>query len=155
METSLTKTLAAKLQISVAKVYKRYRAILQMPEGTYTGLRVTVEGEGKPPLVAQWGGVTLKHRRDAALIDHPRRIWNDRTDLEQRLLADECELCGSHTHVQVHHIRSLRDLKKRGRAEKPAWVKAMVTRQRKTLIVCRTCHMDIQHGRPPRRARAV
>jgi group II intron reverse transcriptase/maturase len=155
METSLTKTLAAKLRISVAKVYKRYQAILQTPAGTYKGLRVTVEREGKPPLVAQWGGVTLKHRRDAVLSDQPRRIWNDRTDLEQRLLADECELCGSHKHVEVHHVRSLKSLKNRGRAEKPAWVKAMVARQRKTLIVCRTCHMDIQHGRPPRRVRAA
>jgi hypothetical protein len=121
METSLTKTLAAKLQISVAQVDKRYRATLQTPEGNSTGLRVTVERAGKPPLATQWGGVTLKHRPDAVLHDQPRPIWNnDRTDLEQRLLADECELCGSHKHVEVHHVRSLKDLKRRGRAEKPA-----------------------------------
>jgi len=156
METSLTKTLAAKLRISVAKVYRRYQAILQTPEGTYKGLRATVERAGKPPLVAYWGGVTLKHRRDAVLNDQPRCIWNnDRTDLEQRLLADECELCGSHKHVEVHHVRSLKNLKYRGRAEKPAWVRVMVARQRKTLIVCRTCHMDIQHGRPLRRVQAA
>ena len=156
METSLTKTLAAKLQISVAKVYKRYRATLQTPEGNSTGLRVTVERTGKPPLVTQWGGVTLKHRPDAVLNDQPRPIWNNqRTDLEQRLLADECELCGSHKHVEVHHVRSLKDLKRRGRAEKPAWVRVMVARQRKTLVVCRMCHMDIQHGRPFRHVRAA
>ena len=156
METSLTKTLAAKLRISVAKVYRRYQAILQTPEGRYKGLRVMVERVGKPPLVANWGGVTLKHRRDAVLNDQPRRIWsNDRTDLEQRLLADECELCGSHQHVEVHHVRSLKNLKRRGRTEKPAWARVMVARQRKTLIVCRTCHMDIQHGRPLRRVQAV
>jgi hypothetical protein len=28
----------------------------------------------------------------------------------------------------------------------------MAARHRKTLVVCRTCHMDIQHGRPRRRA---
>jgi hypothetical protein len=107
-------------------------------------------------LIAYWGGVTLKHRRDAILNDQPRRIWrNDRTDLEQRLLADECELCGSHKHVEVHHSRSLKNLKRRGRAEKPAWARVMAARQRKTLIVCRTCHMDIQHGRPLRRVQAA
>jgi hypothetical protein len=100
--------------------------------------------------------VTLKHRPDAVLNDQPRPIWNnERTDLEQRLLADECELCGSHKHVEVHHVRSLKDLKRRGRAEKPAWVRAMVARQRKTLVVCRMCHMDIQHGRPFRHVRAA
>ena len=152
METSLTKTLAAKLRISVAKVYRRHRAMLQTPAGPYKGLRVTVERSGKKPLVATWGGVTLKHRKDAVLDDQPRRVWNnDRTDLEQRLLADECELCGSRKNVEVHHVRALKNLKRRGRAEKPAWVRAMVARQRKTLVVCRTCHMDIQHGRPPRK----
>src|SRR5262249_35059942 len=78
-------------------------------------------------------------------------VWNGRTDLEQRLLANTCELCDSHQRVEVHHIRALRNLTKRGQAEKSAWVRAMATRRRKTLVVCRTCHMDIQHGRPLQR----
>jgi hypothetical protein len=28
----------------------------------------------------------------------------------------------------------------------------MAAHQRKTLVLCHTCHMDIQHGRPLRRA---
>ena len=151
MEQSLTKTLAAKLKISVPKVYRRYQAILQTPEGIYKGLRVRTERRGRKPLVAEWGDITLKHRNDAVLDDQPRRVWNNlRTDLEYRLVANKCELCGSREHVQVHHVRALRDLRKRGRAEKPNWVKVMAARQRKTLIVCRTCHMDIQYGRPLR-----
>jgi hypothetical protein len=155
MEQSLTKTLAHKLQISVPKVYERFGALLQTPDGTYKGLRVVVERANKPPLVATWGGIPLKRDLQATLDDEPPHVWNTRTDLEQRLLADTCELCGSHQHVEVHHIRALRDLRKRGRADKPAWVRAMATRRRKTLVVCRTCHMDIQHGRPLRRVRAA
>jgi hypothetical protein len=155
METSLTKTLAAKLRISVPKVYDRYQAVLRTPDGPYKGLRATVEREGKRPLVAEWGGIALKRNLDAALDDHPAPVRHGRTELEQRLLADECELCGSRTNVEVHHIRALKDLKTRGRAEKPAWVRAMAARQRKTLVVCRTCHQDIQYGRPFRRVNAA
>jgi hypothetical protein len=151
MEVSLTKTLAAKLQISVSKVYDRYHSILQTPDGPRKVLKVAVARGTRHPLVAIWGGIPLKYRKDAILHDQPRRIWNnDRTDLEQRLLADTCELCGSHADVEVHHVRVLKNLMRPGRAERPDWVRVMISRHRKTLVVCRTCHMDIQHGRPRR-----
>jgi group II intron reverse transcriptase/maturase len=153
MEQSLTKTLAHKLRISVPKVYDRFGTILQTPNGPYKGLQVTVERADKPALVATWGGIPLKRDLEVTLNDQPPRIWNVRTDLEQRLLANTCELCASHERVEVHHIRALRNLTKRCQAEKPAWVRAMATRRRKTLVVCRTCHMDIQHGRPLRHVR--
>ena len=71
-----------------------------------------------------------------------------RSDLIRRLQADTCELCGSHENCEVHHIRKLVDVKKRwaGRREKPAWVQKMVMLRRKTLIVCRQCHLAIHNG---------
>jgi len=48
----------------------------------------------------------------------------------------------------VHHIRALKDLNRYTGREKPEWVKRMAARQRKTLILCRTCHQDITYGRP-------
>ena len=74
--------------------------------------------------------------------------WDARTELVQRLLADTCELCGSRADIEVHHIRALKDLKRYGRPEKPAWVKTMAARRRKTLVVCRSCHKDIHQGQP-------
>jgi hypothetical protein len=148
METSLTKTLARKLRLSVRQVYRRFRGTTEVDGRTYKVLRATVEREGKRPLVAEWGGIPLRWRIDAALDDDPARVWSQRTDLERRLLADECELCGSRHAVEVHHIRALKDLRRRGRAEKPEWVKKMAARQRKTLVVCRKCHEDIHYGRP-------
>ncbi len=65
---------------------------------------------------------------------------------QQRVLADRCELCGSKEKVEVHHIRKLADLEKPGRRAKPAWVKQMAARRRKTLIVCRKCHEAIHAG---------
>jgi len=150
MEQSLTKTLAAKLKISVAKVYDHFGTTLQTPDGPYKGLQVVMERTDRTPLVATWGGINLKRNLDVVLHDQPARIWNTRTDLEQRLLANTCELCGSRDNVQVHHIRAMKDLWVRGRSEKPAWVVAMAARHRKTLVVCLQCHTDIQHGHPRR-----
>ncbi len=149
MERSLTTTLAGKHRTSVQKVYKRYGTTIQRPEGSYKCLRVVIErGEGKRPLVAEWGGIPLRRRKDAVLDDQPKRVWNVGTELLQRFLADKCELCGSHEDVQVHHVRAVKDLQPQRKGPRPEWVKVMIARHRKTLVVCRTCHMDIHQGRP-------
>jgi group II intron reverse transcriptase/maturase len=151
METSLTKTLAAKLKLSVRQVYAKYHTTLATDGKSYKGLQTVIyRGEDKKPLVAQWGGIPLRRQMDHPLPDRPYPYWDARTEIVQRLLADTCELCGSHTAIEVHHIRALKDLKPYGRADKPAWVKTMAARHRKTLVVCRFCHKDIHQGRPPK-----
>jgi hypothetical protein len=148
MERSLTKTLAHKLRISVKQVYRRFQTTTETDRGPRKVLRVEVErGGGKKPLVARWGGISLARDTEAVLDEDPPIIWGSRTEIEERLLADRCELCGSREDIEVHHIRALRDLRKGGRAEKPAWVKVMAARQRKTLVVCHKCHTDIHAGR--------
>jgi hypothetical protein len=67
METSMTKTLARKLRISVRKVYKRFRNTLQAPDGPHKVLQVKVERPERPPLVATWGNISLAHRKGASL----------------------------------------------------------------------------------------
>jgi Type II intron maturase/Reverse transcriptase (RNA-dependent DNA polymerase) len=148
MQQSLTKTLAKKFRTSVTKVYRRYGATHQVDGRIYKVLQVTVDrGEGKRPLIARWGGIPLKWRMTALLDDNPPRVWSVRSELLDRLLADACELCGSHEAVEVHHIRKLADLQRKGHGQKPAWVRHMAARQRKTLVVCRKHHEDIQYGR--------
>jgi hypothetical protein len=85
--------------------------------------------------------------RGAAGDDDPPRIWNVGTDLLRRFLADTCELCGTPEGVQVHHIRALKQLQPRRPGPKPEWVKVMAARHRKTLVVCRACHVGIHDGR--------
>ncbi len=147
MERSLVQTLAHKLRISVRTVYRRYQTTLKTDSGPRTRLQVTVErGEGQKPLVAKWGGISLSRNMKVVLNDSPVNIVGPRTELERRLLADTCELCGSQLDIQVHHVRSLKDLHKKGRIPPPKWVQIMAARQRKTLVVCRQCHMDIHAG---------
>lgn len=149
LEWSLTQTLAEKLKISVRQVYRRYQTMLPTEHGPRAGLQVTVPQEdGQKPLVATWGGITLARQPKAVLNDQPLHIWGSRTELEQRLLADTCELCGSHDDIQVHHIRALKDLQRKGRTERPEWIKIMAARRRKTLVTCRRCHLAIHAGHP-------
>ena len=150
MELSLTKTLAAKHKTSARKMRRRYAATADTEHGPRACLKVIVQrDDGKRPLVAQFGGIPLKRQRQAVLVDQqPQRYRSDRTELIKRLLADECELCGSTVNIQVHHIRALRDLNVKGQRPKPLWVQMMATRKRKTLVVCRACHMEIHAGHP-------
>lgn len=158
MMQSLTKTLACKHKTTIQKTVKGYKAEQTIKGVTYKVLQALVKREGKKPLIATWGGISLKWDIKANLIDQPQRQpWNCRSELERRLLAQICEQCGA-THltdkIEVHHIRALKDLNKYTGREKPLWVQKMVARRRKTLVLCRTCHMDIQYGRPLRRQKS-
>ena len=98
--------------------------------------------------MTQFGGIHLRRNRQAVLVDQqPQRYRSDRNELIKRLEADVFEMCGSTEDIDVHHIRALRDMNVKGRREKPKWVQIMAARQRKTLVVCRTCHIHIHHGR--------
>jgi hypothetical protein len=151
MELSLTRTLANKHKSRLSKVYRKYQITMATPHGTHKVLQVTVpRGEGKKPLVARFGGIELRWQKTAILNDRPKEVYNSRSEIEQRLLAQRCELCGVEEACEVHHIRKLADLHKPGRKDKPAWANRMAMRKRKTLVVCRSCHEAIHYGKPKR-----
>ena len=62
------------------------------------------------------------------------------------ILANECEMCGSMVDIQVHHVRALSDLNVKGQRKKPLCIQIMAARRRKTLVVCRPCHLTIHGG---------
>lgn len=150
MQRSLTKTLAAKLRISVPQVYERLATTIETEHGPRRVLEVRIDRRDKQPLIARWGGISLAWKLDSTLFDREPVPIINMTELVQRLLADACELCGSQDDVQVHHIRALKDLRQFGRSEKPLWVQVMAARRRKTLVVCHACHRAIHEGRPTR-----
>jgi group II intron reverse transcriptase/maturase len=147
-ELSLVKTLAKKFKTTCQKIYKRYRATIDTKDGTYRVLQITVERDGKLPLKTYFGGVSLQWNKWAKIDDNQaNHIWNGRSEVVQRLLAQECEICGATDNIEVHHIRKLADIKQQGCKERPEWMKKMSARRRKTLVVCRQCHEKIQYGR--------
>jgi len=158
METALTKTLAHKFKLSVSHIYKKYRNTAIVNSQRYKILSVEVPTQRGIRRI-QWGAIPLKTVKPASekIEDTKHReTWtNIRSDLITRLQANTCELCGSQEKIRVHHIRKLADLKKRwaGRATKPKWVQQMIAMNRKTLVVCYKCHVDIHAGRPIPRSR--
>lgn len=151
MRTSLLKTLAHKHKSSVAKMADKHTATVKTADGPRRCLEVSVPRVGKKPLIARFGGIPLKVQQRATIEDQPlARHSLGRTELLQRLLAETCEVCGSMQNIEVHHIRKLADVNPKGHKPKPDWMHLMASRQRKTLVLCRTCHDDLHAGRPLR-----
>lgn len=151
MQRSLLKTLAAKHKTSLSAMARKYRTTTTTAAGKRLScLEVRVPREGKPDLVARFGGISLTRTPHAILDDHPIPIRRSGTELIRRLTAEECELCGSRDTIQVHHIRKLADLKRKWGKEPPGWVRRMAEMRRKTLVVCHACHVNIHAGRPTR-----
>lgn len=146
--TSLLKTLAAKHKATVNSMARKHRSTLVVDGRCYRVFKVTIERADKRPLVAHFGANPLKRNpRPAEIVDNPPRISTCRSDLLKRMLAEECEMCGSKGCIQVHHVRKLKDLNQPGRKAKPAWVARMAAFRRKTLMVCEECHAAIHAGR--------
>jgi len=149
MQQSLLKTLARKHQTRMSSIRAKYKTTTLTPAGKrLTCLQVRVDRANKPPLVAQFGGISLTRQPRTILNDTPYVYRSVRTEILKRLLARTCELCGSTEHIEVHHIRKLADLTHRNGRDQPPWVKRMRALRRKTLVVCQTCHHNIHAGRP-------
>jgi hypothetical protein len=124
----------------------RYKTTIATPYGPRRCFEVSVEREGRKPLVARFGG---RRKRNAVLTDRaPVPVNVRRKELVTRLQAGRCELCNqAGGTVDAHHVRRLADLQRPGRPQ-PAWDQLMAKRRRKTLIVCADCHAAIHGGRP-------
>jgi len=151
MGTSLMKTLASKHKMTMQQVRKKYRATIVVEGEERQALQASIPRKDREPLVATWGGVSLAWEIKATLKEQPSKMYGGRTELEQRLLADTCELCGSHDDVEVHHVRAMKNLYEYSGRPKPEWVKRMIALKRKTMPLCRWCHEDVHAGRPMRR----
>jgi len=149
METSLLKTLAHKNKTSVMKTHKRLKATLKTQDGPRKCLKLIIEREKKKPLIAIFGGLSLKRQKNPVIKDQVLTPYSQkRSEIVERLLNDTCEVCESKENVQMHHIRHLKDLNKKGKREIPAWMKIMIYRKRKSIPVCKRCHEDIHQNRP-------
>lgn len=147
---SCRKTLAAKHKLRKKQSHQRYYV---REEGQRGHLRVIVERPDEKPLIARCGEQSLKYRPNATYANDEIPAFTvtvRHKELTKRLLAETCECCGAtQVPLEAHHVNKLANLKHRwqGRKQKPEWVKWMISRHRKTIFVCRSCHQDITHGR--------
>ncbi|MBV7328561.1 hypothetical protein KFU94_09925 [Chloroflexi bacterium TSY] len=141
-------TLAAKHKKRVKWVLARY---CRKSAHGLKALIVEVDNPNHPdkPYRAMLGGLPIRANHNVKITDRIPQFGQRGNELIQRLLANACELCSSPDRVSVHHIRKLADIKKkyRGWKDPPPWVRFMMERNRKTVVVCHRCHNDIHAGR--------
>jgi hypothetical protein len=143
----MLKTLAAKHRSSVTKMAARHKAKIKTSDGTRTCFEARKQREGKPDLIARFGGIPLRRDRRAVIRDPgPAPAAVSRKELISRLRRRQCELCEHGTTVAVHQVAGLASL---GKPEpgRPAWAVLMAKMRRKTLVVCAACH-DYIHANP-------
>ena len=150
MERSLVKTLACKYKTTSTKIYKKYNSTIMTDEGKRKVLLVKIDREPpKKPLITYFGAISLKWNKwsdKISINDKPITLGFQRNAIIDRLLAQKCELCDATEKIEVHHIKKLSNLNRNDGKEMPHWKKMMITRKRKTLVVCKPCHVNIHRG---------
>ena len=130
MEYSMYKTFAGKYRSTVRKINKKYRL----------NKLFTVKYEQQGVIKSRTFYKTSFKRRTTAFNGscdiEPYSIADvSRTNLTDRLKAEKCELCGATGKLIMHHVRNLKDLKR-----KESWERLMSARKRKTIALCPSCH---------------
>ena len=145
--TSMLKTLGAKHGSTVTAMAARHKAKIETSDGLRACFEARKHREGKPDLVARFGGIILRQDRRAVIRDPaPAPALYPRKELIRRLRRRECELCETGATVAVHQVTGLKALGQPGPGQ-PAWAALMAKMRRKTLIICATCH-DWIHANP-------
>lgn len=67
-----------------------------------------------------------------------------RSSFESRLMAQKCEFCGcaDSSCYEVHHVHKLKDIKGKTMLEQ-----VMISRKRKTIVLCERCHHTLHNGK--------
>ncbi|NBM78521.1 RNA-dependent DNA polymerase [Proteus sp. G2659] len=137
---SLLKTLAGKHRSSRTKIAKR----LKQADGRY------IHREIRNGKLYELEVFQLKNRSVslASFADPFPNVYkySSRTELLDRMAGNKCEYCGTVTgYLEVHHVRKLKDIKD---GTEP-WKRLMIARHRKTLVLCKDCHVDLHRGKLP------
>ncbi len=138
---SLIFTLASKGKTKKTTIFKRLR------EGKEFILNYKVKGETKRLKVFQLKHMTKESKPPPDTIPNTNNLTLSRNELIKRLEADECEYCGSKGECEVHHVKKLKDLRNKSHLE--LWQRVMISRNRKTLILCVECHDLLHKGKLP------
>lgn len=139
MEYSCLMTLASKHKSSVRKMLKQYKdgkggwCIPYETRGGRKCMYFAKYQECKAP----------KDAKDAIPYAVPQTI-KSHSSFESRLLAKQCEFCGSTDgkSYEVHHVHKLKDLKGKSMLEQ-----VMLARRRKTIVLCEKCHHNLHNGK--------
>ena len=135
MEYSFYKTLACKYRTSKRKIIAKYRI--------GKDIRVKYQdNQGKEKVRLFWRGTLARNPypmgSETDVIHKPKGILK-KPSLGMRLKANRCEWCGEETSaLVVHQVKTLKELD-----ENKPWAVFMKKINRKTMVVCDSCHLMI------------
>ena len=137
MEYSFYKTLACKYRTTKGKIIAQYRIVKDI------GVKFQ-DKHGNERIRLLWKDSLARDPyplgKEADIIHKPKGILK-KPSLGARLKANRCEWCGKETSALVmHQVRTLKELD-----ESQPWAVFMKRINRKTLVVCESCHTKI-HG---------
>lgn len=137
MEYSCLRTLANKHRSSVPKMIRKFKD----GKGKWGIPYKTKQGLKRCYFASYADSKSVNNPTD--IITHATQIYRMSVNtFEKRLNAHICELCGTTDSncYEVHHINKLKNLK-----GKEPWERAMIAKRRKTLVVCKQCHIMIHN----------
>jgi group II intron reverse transcriptase/maturase len=74
-----------------------------------------------------------------------RKSWLGRLTLSQ--LNDACVICGSHENVEIHHIRSVKNVRAKYQTNELTFAEWKGAFLRKSMPLCKTHHVALHHGK--------
>ena len=139
LEYSMYKTLANKYKCTIGQAKSKFliNGVFQIEYKTKNGVRFEkLYDEG----FKRDKRAIYDNRIDLLPVE---LMYQSKTSLIQRLNANKCEWCGlENVELEVHHIRKLKNLK-----GKKQWEKQMIARKRKTMVLCKQCHINLHIGK--------
>lgn len=137
MEYSMYKTFAGKYRTSVKKILRKYKK-----DKVFTIHYSNKKGELRTQTLYNKSFKRCKPIVYEQLDDITTINYITSTSLIDRLKAQVCEKCGATENLEMHHVRKLKDLDGKGFLDK-----MMIARHRKTIAVCRNCHLKVHAGK--------
>lgn len=139
MEYSCLMTLASKHKSTLSKIRDKFKD----GRGGWCISYETQKGSKRMYFAKYQDSKKLKTASD--IIPHavPQTI-KSRSSFESRLMAKQCEFCGCMDSdcYEVHHVHKLKDLRGKTMLEQ-----VMITRKRKTIVLCEQCHNNLHNGK--------
>lgn len=138
MEYSMYKTYATKYRTTKSHIIRKYKK-----DGHF---RIQYIGRKGDTMTRYFYKGGFKRQKKSFLendnLPNTAKYFS-RTNLIDRLKANRCEYCqATDSSLEIHHVRKLKDLKK-----KTFWERLMISRQRKTIALCKDCHKKLHHGK--------
>lgn len=137
---SMLKTFARKYRTCTKQIRKKY-----MKNGRFTVEYETKRGTKQIHFIERsFPRVYGLSKAQTDIVPNTRYIMST-TKLSDRIKAETCELCRrSNTTIHMHHVKRLKNLRKK--SSKSYLEQQMITRNRKTIALCKECHVKRHKG---------